>query len=159
MVRDRLFNNQTDTDHEERTTMMGNRKSSAEMKRLKKFMVPHLPPSGQQSQTSDSDTAMTASSPPIADLYNDTTIMFADIAGFTAWSSEREPTQVFQLLESLFCEFDSEAKAMKVFKIETVRIHLMCMFLTAFVVAYKYIPRFLTSDRGLLRCCYWSARA
>lgn len=26
-------------------------------------------------------------------------IMFADIAGFTAWSSEREPTQVFMLLE------------------------------------------------------------
>ena len=39
--------------------------------------------------------------PPIADLYNDTTVMFADIAGFTAWSSEREPSQVFQLLESL----------------------------------------------------------
>ena len=58
--------------------------------------------------------------PPIADLYNDTTVMFADIAGFTAWSSEREPSQVFQLLESLFCDFDTLAKNMKVFKIETI---------------------------------------
>jgi hypothetical protein len=31
---------------------------------------------------------------PIADLFKDTTIMFADIAGFTAWSSMREPAQV-----------------------------------------------------------------
>jgi hypothetical protein len=30
----------------------------------------------------------------IAELYTDVTLMFADIAGFTAWSSMREPTQV-----------------------------------------------------------------
>jgi class 3 adenylate cyclase len=33
------------------------------------------------------------SSPPIADLFPFTTVLFADIAGFTAWSSSREPTQ------------------------------------------------------------------
>ena len=42
---------------------------------------------------------------PIADLFPATTIMFADIAGFTAWSSVREPTQVFQLLETLYHAF------------------------------------------------------
>jgi hypothetical protein len=31
---------------------------------------------------------------PIADLFLSTTIMFADIVGFTAWSSTREPSQV-----------------------------------------------------------------
>ena len=35
----------------------------------------------------------------IADLYPSATIIFADISRFTAWSSTREPTQVFQLLE------------------------------------------------------------
>lgn len=39
---------------------------------------------------------------PIADNFPETTIMFADIAGFTAWSSEREPSEVFQLLESVY---------------------------------------------------------
>ena len=39
---------------------------------------------------------------PIADLFPDVTIMFADIAGFTAWSSTREPAQVFELLETLY---------------------------------------------------------
>lgn len=31
---------------------------------------------------------------PMADLYLNCTVMFADIVGFTAWSSVREPTQV-----------------------------------------------------------------
>jgi class 3 adenylate cyclase len=46
--------------------------------------------------------------------------MFADIAGFTAWSSEREPSQVFKLLETLYHEFDIVAARLKVFKVETI---------------------------------------
>lgn len=42
------------------------------------------------------------------------------IAGFTAWSSIREPTHVFQLLESIFQAFDEEARRAGVFKVETV---------------------------------------
>jgi hypothetical protein len=41
-----------------------------------------------------------ARSRPIADLYPDTTVFFADIAGFTAWSSLRDAYQVFTLLVS-----------------------------------------------------------
>jgi class 3 adenylate cyclase len=57
---------------------------------------------------------------PIADLFPNTTVMFADIAGFTAWSSVREPSQVFTLLETVFRAFDSIAKRRRVFKVETV---------------------------------------
>ncbi|CAB9515791.1 Receptor-type guanylate cyclase gcy [Seminavis robusta] len=57
---------------------------------------------------------------PLADLYLDTTVLFADITGFTAWSSVREPSQVFVLLETLFQSFDSIAKKRRVFKVETV---------------------------------------
>jgi class 3 adenylate cyclase len=57
---------------------------------------------------------------PIADLFPNTTIMFADIAGFTAWSSVREPSQVFTLLETVYSAFDAIAKRRKVFKVETV---------------------------------------
>ena len=59
-------------------------------------------------------------SKPIADMFPETTIMFADIAGFTAWSAAREPTQVFQLLEAVYREFDSIAKRLKVYKVEVV---------------------------------------
>ena len=57
---------------------------------------------------------------PIADLFPETTILFADIAGFTAWSSAREPHQVFQLLETLYRAFDEIARRRGVFKVETI---------------------------------------
>ena len=81
---------------------------------------------------------------PIADMYPETTVMvrrvyrllqigaernhfltllhcqFADIAGFTSWSSSREPAQVFVLLQNLYQAFDEVAKKRKVFKVETI---------------------------------------
>jgi Adenylate and Guanylate cyclase catalytic domain len=59
-------------------------------------------------------------SKPIADLYPNATVMYADIAGFTAWSSIREPSQVFTLLEALFRQYDLIAKRRRIFKVETI---------------------------------------
>ncbi|CAB9526669.1 Receptor-type guanylate cyclase gcy [Seminavis robusta] len=61
-----------------------------------------------------------ANSKPIADLFPETTVLFADIAGFTAWSSVREPSQVFTLLETIYQNFDFLAKQYGIFKIETI---------------------------------------
>jgi class 3 adenylate cyclase len=47
-------------------------------------------------------------------------VIVADIAGFTAWSSIRDPHQVFTLLESIFQTFDAAAKKFGVFKVETI---------------------------------------
>jgi class 3 adenylate cyclase len=44
-------------------------------------------------------------------------MQFADIVGFTAWSSAREPYQVFILLETLYQAFDEIAKRRRVFKV------------------------------------------
>jgi Adenylate and Guanylate cyclase catalytic domain len=57
---------------------------------------------------------------PIAKLYPETTVMFADLKGFTEWSASREPTQVFHLLETLYGAFDQLAKLYGVFKVETI---------------------------------------
>ena len=57
---------------------------------------------------------------PIADLFPYCTVMFADIAGFTAWSSAREPAQVFILLQTVYQSFDLIAKKRRVFKVETI---------------------------------------
>lgn len=46
--------------------------------------------------------------------------MFADMEGFTAWSSQRDPISVFTLLETVYNAFDEIAAKKKVFKVETV---------------------------------------
>jgi hypothetical protein len=56
----------------------------------------------------------------LAELYPSVTVIFADIAGFTAWSSAREPSQVFALLEHIFNAFDKLAYRHSIFKVETV---------------------------------------
>jgi Adenylate and Guanylate cyclase catalytic domain len=43
-----------------------------------------------------------------------------DIAGFTEWSSKREPNDVFVLLETIYGSFDAIALRRIVFKIETI---------------------------------------
>jgi hypothetical protein len=60
--------------------------------RLKTFMVAA---EGQEDDLEmDDEDGIMYKSKPIADLFPETTIMFADIPGFTAWSSMREPWQV-----------------------------------------------------------------
>ena len=57
---------------------------------------------------------------PIADLHLASSVLFADIAGFTAWASAREPTQVLTLLETIYHAFDKIARRRNVFKVETI---------------------------------------
>ena len=56
----------------------------------------------------------------IADSFSCATVVFADIAGFTFWSSNRNPVDVFQLLELLFKEFDIVGLHTRVFKVSTI---------------------------------------
>jgi class 3 adenylate cyclase len=57
---------------------------------------------------------------PIADFFPSCTVAFIDIANFTAWCSEREPSQVFILLENLYHAFDTVAEELGIFKVETI---------------------------------------
>eukprot|EP00526_Cylindrotheca_closterium_P004051 CAMPEP_0113631926 /NCGR_PEP_ID=MMETSP0017_2-20120614/16591_1 /TAXON_ID=2856 /ORGANISM="Cylindrotheca closterium" /LENGTH=1166 /DNA_ID=CAMNT_0000542455 /DNA_START=14 /DNA_END=3514 /DNA_ORIENTATION=+ /assembly_acc=CAM_ASM_000147 len=68
----------------------------------------------------DFGTSNMIGSAPLADLFPNTTVIFADIVGFTAWSSAREPSQVFVLLETIYNAFDKIAYRHGVFKVETV---------------------------------------
>lgn len=56
---------------------------------------------------------------PMADFFPKCTVLFADIAGFAAWSSQHEPTQVFTFLQTLFQCFDKEARKHDVYKVES----------------------------------------
>jgi len=101
-VRDRLLAVHTEPSATERGDMMFN-----SHRRLKSFL------SGTSEHGSMPDE-------PIADLFPECTVLFADIAGFTAWSSAREPAQFFILLQTVYQNFDYIAKRRRVFKVETI---------------------------------------
>jgi class 3 adenylate cyclase len=68
----------------------------------------------------EEDFQIDGSKDAIADLIPKSTVMFADISGFTAWSSARDPSQVFYLLQTIYQAFDVLAKRRRVFKVETI---------------------------------------
>ncbi len=76
--------------------------------------------SGGSSDTHLSTTMMLNNTPPIAEYFRATSVMFADIVGFTEWSSNHSPEEVFHLLETLYFEFDRIATRMHVFKLGTI---------------------------------------
>jgi Adenylate and Guanylate cyclase catalytic domain len=70
-----------------------------------------------QSQRHGNHPSSLLGTEPIADFFPNTSVLFADIAGFTAWSSTREPSQVFALLETLYGAMDKAARKLGVFKV------------------------------------------
>jgi len=99
-IRDRLIGSSDDTNEEE-------------SKNLTSFMNRNKTKSGKS-------TLMDTYSKPLADLFLECTVIFADIVGFTAWSSVREPSQVFTLLENIYRAFDEIAAKRRIYKVETV---------------------------------------
>jgi hypothetical protein len=132
-IRERLFNG---SNHQEADKSSGGGKESDVTKsgsneknvpegqkfRLKSFLDEIGSPEDKNGKLGGGGKGSSAilESKPIADLFLNTTVLFADIAGFTAWSSVREPSQVFTLLETVYKAFDKTAKRRHVFKVETV---------------------------------------
>lgn len=56
----------------------------------------------------------------IADGFAEATVLFADIAGFTRLAASRSPSEVVDLLNDIFSEFDSLAEKHGVEKIKTI---------------------------------------
>ncbi len=112
-IRDRLLNG----DEGSQTTKNTGRSSMFEPTkvRLRTYLN-----DGEHDPTNVDGTSNARANKPIADLFPATTVLFADIAGFTAWSSTREPTQVFTLLEAVYGAFDKIAARRGVFKVETI---------------------------------------
>lgn len=56
----------------------------------------------------------------IAETYSNVTMLFADIVGFTKYSSTKEPRQVIEMLSRLFTGFDKECNRLNLFKVYTI---------------------------------------
>lgn len=95
--------------------------------RLQKYLMPSTTATGA-TRSKKSSIAAIFNNPhatlvggePIAEFFPSVSVMHADLSGFTAWSSTREPAQVFTLLETLYGAMDKAAKRLGVFKVETI---------------------------------------
>ena len=56
----------------------------------------------------------------IADTYPETTVLFADVAGFTPWTMRTAPERVIGLLDDLFTRFDAIAADRGIEKLKTM---------------------------------------
>eukprot|EP00361_Fabrea_salina_P002351 CAMPEP_0202426464 /NCGR_PEP_ID=MMETSP1345-20130828/838_1 /ASSEMBLY_ACC=CAM_ASM_000843 /TAXON_ID=342563 /ORGANISM="Fabrea Fabrea salina" /LENGTH=174 /DNA_ID=CAMNT_0049036895 /DNA_START=938 /DNA_END=1459 /DNA_ORIENTATION=+ len=48
------------------------------------------------------------------------TLLYADIVGFTQWSSGKEPIEVVEMLSHLFDHFDQHCKQLGIYKVHTI---------------------------------------
>lgn len=115
-VQERIFKDvEEEVKQEEQGKITGRFRGNRTKDQLRNFLTDG---DGEKKQTFEKHASL--KSKPIADLFPEATIIFADLVGFTAWSSTREPTQVFTLLEHIYHSFDEIAKRRRVFKVETV---------------------------------------
>ncbi|CAD8115930.1 unnamed protein product [Paramecium sonneborni] len=94
-----------------------NNKRSLELKKLQtQNLVKYLLPTHILKQfLSNSNQRMV-----LVDQFEDATLLFADIAGFTEYSSKVEPEQVVNMLRNLFTEFDKICLNQNAYKLYTI---------------------------------------
>ena len=91
----------------------------------------------------------------IAETYPETTVLFADIAGFTPWANRTDPDIVVGLLEDLFTRFDDVAAECGIEKLKTVGDEYMAVA-GAPMARDDHADAALRAARGLLlECARW----
>lgn len=74
----------------------------------------------QQQQKQQEPSTPSSQSQPIFDVHSEATVLFADLQGFTQWSHQQSPQEVFLLLETLWEACDQLSVQHGVQKVETV---------------------------------------
>ncbi|MEC4892984.1 MAG: adenylate/guanylate cyclase domain-containing protein [Oscillatoria sp. PMC 1051.18] len=57
---------------------------------------------------------------PIADQFEEVSVLFADLVGFTQFSAQKKPTELLEFLNEIFSEFDQLASNLSLEKIKTI---------------------------------------
>ncbi|CAG9334297.1 unnamed protein product [Blepharisma stoltei] len=88
-----------------------NKCAEREIKNTDKLLSQMMPPQVLRNLLNDVATT---------DKYTDATIIYADICGFTSWSSNRKPIEVVGMLSKLFTNFDHLCVMHNVYKVHTI---------------------------------------
>lgn len=93
-VQERILGAAAEEEEAEQTVRRNKKRRFGAKNKMKDF----LEENGEESRDeTSSGSVMKQKGAPNADLFPSASVLFADLVGFTAWSSVREPTQVFQV--------------------------------------------------------------
>ena len=81
------------------------------MEKIKNLLIQMLPPHALKDLQEETSSTYKLSQ---------VTLMYADIVGFTAWSSTRTPSEVVGMLSELFTRFDKMCLEHNVYKVHTI---------------------------------------
>jgi phospholipid-translocating ATPase len=82
-----------------------------EIQKTDKLLIQMMPPHVYENLRDDKS---------ITDKLPDVTLIYADIVGFTAWSSNKRPEEVVDMLSELFTRFDKMCVELNVYKVHTI---------------------------------------
>lgn len=82
-----------------------------EIEKTDKLLIQMMPPHVYENLRDDKS---------ITDKLPDVTLIYADIVGFTAWSSNKHPEEVVGMLSELFTRFDKMCVELNVYKVHTI---------------------------------------
>ena len=82
-----------------------------ELKKLESLLTQMVPPHAYEHLKAEST---------VIDKLLQVTLLYADIVGFTAWSSRKSPEEVVKMLNELFTRFDKMCVVHSVYKVHTI---------------------------------------
>lgn len=98
-------------EYQDRKTYNLNKLAQREIQNTEKLLNQMMPPQVVKNLQNDITTT---------DKYSNVTIIFADICGFTAFSSDKKPIEVVSMLSKLFSNFDHLCMLNNVYKVHTI---------------------------------------
>ena len=106
-----LFITTYQIEYKQKTNLIIRSEASKELNKTEQLLMQLMPPHVLRNLEEEKS---------VTDRMSNVTLLYADIVGFTAWSSIREPQEVVGMLSELFTRFDKMCLEFNVYKVHTI---------------------------------------